>query len=70
MNKDIALVLQGFLALNDNEKKQFIEEIQGYTEYPYSTKDSIQKSITESFGLESNSISLGPSPNSCPCCGS
>jgi hypothetical protein len=67
MNKKAAHVLQGFLSLSDDDKKEVIKQIEEYKKYPYTTKEIIQKSINESF--ESNSISLGPSPNSCPCCG-
>lgn len=69
MNKKTAHVLQGFLSLSDEEKKEIIEQIEEYKKYPYLTKDSIEKSLNENFGMESHSISLGPSPNSCPCCG-
>ncbi len=70
MNKNTARVLQGFFSLNNDEQKEIMEEIERYQESPDSTESAVMDSINESFGLESNSISLGPSPNSCPCCGS
>ena len=70
MNKNTAHVLHGFFSLNDNEQKEVIEEIERYQESPDSTEHAVMDSINENFGIEANSISLGPSPNSCPCCGS
>ena len=69
MNKKTAHVLQGFLLLSDEEKKEIIEQIEEYKKYPITAKGLIQKSLKEHFGMESHGISLGPSPNSCPCCG-
>lgn len=71
MNKNTARVLHGFFSLNHDEQKEVIEEIERYQESPDSTEHAVMDSINEKFGLESStSISLGPSPNSCPCCGS
>lgn len=71
MNKNTARVLQGFFSLSSDDRKEVLEKIEKYKEYPFSTESAVMDSINENFGLESsNSISLGPSPNSCPCCGS
>lgn len=69
MNKKVAQVIQGFLALTDGEKIEFIENLEKYKKYPHSTTLDLQKSLNENFRAGSHGLNLGPSPNSCPCCG-
>lgn len=67
MNDELAKVFNGFLALKESEKREFIEHIKEYEKFPFTTEKNLRKSINENF--DSHGITLGPSPNSCPCCG-
>jgi hypothetical protein len=64
MDKTVATVLQGFLALNAKRREEFIAEINKHLRGEVAT-ESFQKSIRES----ANTINFGPAPTGCPCCG-
>jgi hypothetical protein len=64
MNAKVAKVLNGFIQLNDQEKQELIKTVQEYFKYPNSTEQEVRKFLTES-----NAITFGPAPSSCPCCG-
>ena len=66
MNSKIARILNGVLELSDEEKRELIEQLRELEEYPNLTEQEIRKSIV---GNESYSVSLGPTPTACPCCG-
>lgn len=70
MNKNVARVLNGVLELTSSEKKDFIEQLIELEKYPNLTKQEIEKSLRKSIvAKESYSVSLGPTPTGCPCCG-
>lgn len=66
LNKNTALVLQGFLKLSKIEQEEFIKNLHDYQQrslYSYSTielDETIRKSINVTFG---------PLNEACPCCG-
>ena len=64
MNKNVAKVLNGFIKLTPDEKQELIKQVKEYYSHPFSTKEKVEKSISES-----NSITFGPAPSTCPCCG-
>ena len=64
MNVKVAKVLNGFLKLNNQEKKELLEEIQVFFKDPSATERILQESLKGA-----NAITFGPAPSSCPCCG-
>lgn len=71
MSNKLKLVLNGFLELSDEDKKELHKLIENYDVYPATTEKNINESLSE-IALESRSKSLvnfGPSPTGCPCCG-
>ena len=71
MSKKLNLVLNGFLELSVEDKKELHQLIKDYDNYPATTEKNINESLTE-VGLESfskSTVNFGPSPTGCPCCG-
>ena len=66
MQPKVEVVINGFLKLSDSEKEEFVNLVEQYKKYPYTTGDEIKKTLDESrtFG-----VNFGPAPGSCPCCG-
>jgi hypothetical protein len=66
MQPKVEVVINGFLKLSENERSEFIDQLEEYNKYPYTTGDKLQKSLNESrtFG-----VNFGPAPSGCPCCG-
>jgi hypothetical protein len=59
------LVLQGYFALPDNEKKEVEKVINDYNTAPYTEgKLSAKRAYSDS-----NRITMGPVQTGCPCCG-
>jgi len=62
MNDKVLAVINGFESLNEEERKQFIEDINKLLQ----GKRALRKSV---IANESFTISLGPLQGGCPCCG-
>ena len=70
MNKNVARVLNGIMKLNPDEKEEFLEQLGEFEKYPTLTKKGVEESLQKSVVTnESYSVSLGPTPTGCPCCG-
>lgn len=68
MNKRIACVLNGFISLDENEKEEFLKEVERYK------KEKINKGsgrATEAIqdSIRDHTIQLGPIKQGCLCCG-
>ena len=61
MTERVAFVLNGFIKLNHDERKEFIDEVNKYIQ---STE-----SIQQKFSKLTESVVLGPLSKVCPCCG-
>lgn len=64
MNRNTQLVYRGFLQLNEEEKRQFIEEINKFFQ-----KDHQGRQFEISEISKNERIVLGPLSTGCPCCG-
>jgi len=64
MDKTVATVIKGFLALSAPRRIEFIDELNKYLNGKI-PEAPLQKSIRES----ANTINFGPPPTGCPCCG-
>jgi hypothetical protein len=62
MNRKVATVLNGFAALDQEERKEFVGELNKVLSKP----DDLRKTLQEAQRTTKN---LGPLPASCPCCG-
>lgn len=65
MTDKATLVLNGFLKLNETEKREVVDEINNYFKADQTRKNS----MCESFRRKSAGVVLGPTSGSCPCCG-
>lgn len=63
MNKNVLLVLQGFLNLSEDEKAELIKQINDY----YNTND--KATFKRDIGDKVKSVDLGPLSGGCKCCG-
>ena len=63
MDKDVLLVLQGFLNLTEEQKTELIRQINTY----YNTDDKV--SFRRDIGGKVKSVDLGPLSGGCKCCG-
>jgi hypothetical protein len=64
MDKTVSKVMQGFMALDEARRDEFIKELSKYREGK-TPDDVLRKSIRES----TNTVNFGPAPGGCPCCG-
>jgi hypothetical protein len=64
MDKAVAAVLNGYLALDTARRTAFVTEINKYIN-GQSQEEALKKSIRES----ATTINFGPAPVGCPCCG-
>jgi hypothetical protein len=62
MTENTRRVLKGFIELSDDEKQEFVDELQKWSDLDFSERRRYQKSIQES-------VDLGPLSSACPCCG-
>jgi hypothetical protein len=62
MDKKVAIVLNGFLALSSLGQDEFIRELNKHLKGD--KPGELRKAI-----VESNTINFGPAPGGCPCCG-
>lgn len=63
MNRDVLLVLQGFLNLSDVDKVELIRQLNAY-------QQSLDKAtFKRDIGGKVKSIDLGPLSGGCKCCG-
>ncbi|EGQ7759997.1 hypothetical protein [Vibrio cholerae] len=70
MNKNVARVINGIIKLTSDEKKEFLKQLGELEKYPTLTKKEVEESLQKSVvANESYSVSLGPTPTGCPCCG-
>lgn len=67
MKKKVAYVVNGFLELNEEDREELVRAINKYIEGTV-TEEALRRSFPESV-LGSTRMTLGPSPNGCPCCG-
>jgi len=65
MNEKTKRVFNGWLALNDAERRDFVNAASDYSEGNDSHKTEIRESIRKS----ATSMELGPLGRGCPCCG-
>lgn len=65
MNKQVAKVLNGYIALSATDKHEFVQEINKYIEGTDTTKRILNEEVRKAFG----SVNFGPAPGGCPCCG-
>jgi hypothetical protein len=66
MDKSVALVLKGFIELDEKQRSTFIEEVNKYIDKTINEnvfRESIRKSV---YGT---TVNFGPAPTGCPCCG-
>lgn len=63
MDRDVLLVLQGFLNLSEEQKTDLIREINRY----YNTDDKV--TFRRDIGGKVKSVDLGPLSGGCKCCG-
>ena len=64
MDPKVALVMNGFIALDSDQRKELIDELNKYLQSD--RKDSLHESIEKRAHDE---IRLGPLGGGCPCCG-
>jgi len=68
MREKVARTLNVFMNLNDSEKAELLEFLKEYPDYPFTTTNKIQKSLSETRGVFG--VTFGPAPGStCPYCG-
>ncbi len=63
MDRDVLLVLQGFLNLSEDQKAELIRQINQY----YNTDD--KATFRRDIGGKVKSVDLGPLSGGCKCCG-
>jgi hypothetical protein len=66
MEKPVAFVLNGYVELTTKQREEFVEELNKYIRG--TTQDApLRKSIQES--VRGTTMTFGPAPTGCPCCG-
>jgi len=63
MNKDVLLVLQGFMNLSEAEKAELIRQINSYN------NSNDKATFRRDIGDKVKSVDLGPLSGGCKCCG-
>lgn len=63
MNKDVLLVLQGYLNLSEADKAELIRQLNNYN----SSND--KATFKRDIGGKVKSVDLGPLSSGCTCCG-
>lgn len=63
MNKDVLLVLQGFLNLSEADKAELIKQLNDYQ------RSNDKASFKREIGGRVKSVDLGPLSGGCKCCG-
>ena len=66
VSKRVAMVLKGFADLTAAERSIFVEKANDFQSNDAEKKSVLTEEIRKSMSL---SVTLGPSPQSCPCCG-
>ena len=64
VSKRVAMVLKGVSDLNETERSDFIQKVNELLSNDYSKTSVLKEEISRTL-----SITLGPVPQSCPCCG-
>ncbi|MDF2532199.1 MAG: hypothetical protein K0Q65_1780 [Clostridia bacterium] len=64
MKEKVKVVIKGFINLTQEERQEFIAEVNKFINGTSMEKTAFQKSLNESY-----SIDLGPTSGGCPCCG-
>jgi hypothetical protein len=65
MNKRTETVFHGFLALDDQEQADLIDQIKKHFNQPEDMRESIHKAVRRG----EIKMNLGPLPTTCVCCG-
>ncbi len=65
MTDKTKLVIEGYLNLSREEKEDFVKEINDYINGNHVSQENFSEGVRKSI----NSIVLGPTGGSCPCCG-
>ena len=63
MDKRVAKVLNGFVALQESQRDEFIEELNKFL------SGKVKEEVLRKSIQESTTINFGPVPSGCPCCG-
>lgn len=63
MNRDVLLVLQGFMNLSEMEKAELIRQINNYN------NSNDKATFKRDIGDKVKSVDLGPLSGGCKCCG-
>lgn len=66
MTDKTKLVLKGFFDLSDDERSEFIDELNKYLKSPTPQQKRL---LREGIEKSAEKIVLGPLDGSCPCCG-
>ncbi|MEX2515935.1 MAG: hypothetical protein WD572_03345 [Gammaproteobacteria bacterium] len=66
MNKNVAAVLKGYLALSTSDRSEFIDDLNKYQKGNQELRKSLNEDVTRTV---KSSVNFGPSPGGCPCCG-
>lgn len=64
VSKKVARVLQGVSELNDIERQEFIRSVNDLLSGDITRSRVIKEDMAKSL-----SVTFGPAPNTCPCCG-
>jgi hypothetical protein len=67
MERKVALVLKGFTELTPQQRQEVLKEL-GKIQTGGMQEQLVRKSIGDSI-QGSTTMTLGPSPTGCPCCG-
>jgi hypothetical protein len=62
MTDNTRRVLNGFIELSDDEKQEFVDELQKWSDLDFSERSRYQERVQKS-------VDLGPLSGACPCCG-
>lgn len=68
MDRNVAAVIQGFVALTDAQGAEFVESVNEYINGAAPTKERIVREARRDFGAITK-VDLGPVSQACPCCG-
>lgn len=65
MDKDVARVFQGFLNLNSEQRKEFIETVNKFQSGTTYSNEQLRESVNASV----TKMQTGPYDDTCACCG-
>ena len=65
MTDKTKFVMKGYIELSDEEKADFIDELNNYNK----SGRALQENFSERVGKSINSVVFGPLSKQCPCCG-